>query len=87
MTIDEIDERRKEYSLSELCDEADVRLKLIDEMLVDFAEKKQSPRALIYLGNELLAEHFSADSLRDAKDKITFETWERARQRAEEVFQ
>ena len=79
------DERRSEYSLVEICDEAEVKLKCIDEMLISFAEKKQSPRSLIYLGNELLAEHFRF-GFRKKGDKITMESWNRARQRAEEVL-
>jgi hypothetical protein len=69
-------------SMSSLCDkefEDD-----IDELLVDFAKELGNPRALVYLGNELLSEHFR--KLRDVDDKITRATWSRARQRAEEVL-
>jgi hypothetical protein len=77
------DERREKYSLADLCND---ELKLhIDERIVAFATEYKSPRALIYLGNELLAEHF-CNGFRKTDDKISIETWERARQRAEEVL-
>ena len=62
-----------------------MELKCIDDLIIDFAAKKQSPRSLIYLGNELLAEHFRS-GLREKDDKISMETWKLALQRAEEVL-
>ncbi len=69
------------FELKELCDQT---LEHIDEWLVDFAKEMRSPRALLYAGNELFTEHFRRE--RAIKDKITRATWERARQRAEEVL-
>ncbi len=82
---DEDNETGPEISLTELCDDEDIQLKYIDEMLVSFASKKHSPRALIYMGNELLAEHFRF-SLREKDDKIEFRAWERAFESSEEVL-
>lgn len=79
----EISEPRLEYSLSELC-EHELMLKIDDE-LIKFAADENSPRALILLCNELLAEHFRT-GLREFGDKINLEAWEFARKRAEEVL-
>ena len=56
----------------------------IDEWMVDFAKERGNPRALLYVGNEILVEHFREE--RSLDDKINRATWERARQRAEEVL-
>jgi hypothetical protein len=69
-------------TLQPLCD-PDIG-KNIDEWVIDFAKEKGNPRALMYVGNELLVEHFR--QARDVDDKVTHATWERARQRAEEVL-
>jgi hypothetical protein len=57
----------------------------IDRLLVEFASDKQSPRALLYAGNELLAEHFRS-RLRTPDEGITRQVWKIARERAEEVL-
>lgn len=60
----------------------------VDEWLVDFAKEVGSPRAIIFLGNELLKEHFR-DGVREPeeeKDRISAGTFELARRLAEEVL-
>ena len=59
-------------------------MKYINEWVTDFAKEKGNPRALVYVGNELLTEHFRKDRAED--ELITRATWERARLRAEEVL-
>jgi hypothetical protein len=80
---DDGEELRNKYGLSKLCDR-ELGL-IIDDEIVKFGELMKSPRAIILLGNELLAEHFRF-GFREKSDKITMETWNRARQRAEEVL-
>ncbi len=74
--------KTSEDIIKEIC--ADDLSKIRGWML-DFAKEKGSPRALLYVGNEMLVEHFRLN--RGLDDKIIRATWERARQRAEEVFQ
>lgn len=70
-------------SLDVLCDGDSISN--IDELIVDFAKEKGNPRALVYVGNQLITEHFRTERIKqDAL--ITRATWERARQRAEEVL-
>jgi hypothetical protein len=71
-------------SLSGLCDPDLGRG--IDESVVRFACEHGHPRALLCVGNELLAEHFRGGS-RAPEDRVSRGTWEIAQTRAKEVLQ
>lgn len=76
-------EIREKYSISELC--AKDLVMIVDSEIVEFGVKYNSPRAMLLLGSEMLAEHFCF-GLQDLRKKITQESWKRARQRSEELL-
>ena len=80
-TRDEKNDKRF-HDLQALC--GDDLAGKIDQWIVDFAKEMGNPRALIYVGNEMLVEHFRTERSKDVL--IPRAAWERARQRAEEVL-
>lgn len=77
------DEFTHQNSLANIC-ASDLKFD-IDDLMVKFAAEYKNPRALIFLGNELLAEHLRVDD-RSSDILIPRLTWEIACMRARETL-
>lgn len=74
----------KAESLADLCEPLELS-KQIDELMLQYAQRRGAPRAFIELGFQLLSEHFFSGE-RYYDELISQETWARAILRTEEVL-